>query len=92
MPASVVRAHATVSGRVQGVWFRQSTADKAVDLGVSGWVRNTPDGRVEAIFEGPPDAVERALDYVRVGPAKAYVESVDVQWEKPRGEAGFGVR
>lgn len=92
MPASVVRAHATVSGRVQGVWFRQSTADEAVALGVSGWVRNTPDGRVEAVFEGSPDAVERALDYVRVGPTRAYVESVDVQWEKPRGEAGFGVR
>ena len=92
MPASVVRAHATVSGRVQGVWFRQSTADEAVGLGVSGWVRNTPDGRVEAIFEGSPDAVERALDYVRVGPTSACVESVDVQWEKPRGEAGFGVR
>ena len=87
-----VRAHATVSGRVQGVWFRQSTADEASAAGVSGWVRNLPDGRVEAVFEGEPDAVDRVLAYVRVGPQRAYVEAVDVEWEAPRGERGFQVR
>jgi acylphosphatase len=81
-----------VSGRVQGVWFRQSTADEAGALGVTGWVRNLPDGRVEAVFEGERGAVEQALDYARLGPPRAYVESVDVEWESPRGEHGFRVR
>ena len=92
MSASAVRAHAKVSGRVQGVWFRQSTADEASAAAVSGWVRNLPDGRVEAVFEGEPDAVDRALAYLRVGPSRSYVESVEVEWETPRGERGFQVR
>jgi acylphosphatase len=62
----IVRAHAFVHGRVQGVWFRQSTADRARALGVSGRVRNLPDGGVEAVFEGPSAAVAEAIDFVRV--------------------------
>ena len=92
MAESIVRARALVIGRVQGVWFRQSTADEAHALGVAGWVRNLPDGSVEAVFEGPPAVVERALDYVRTGPPRAAVSSVDVTREEPTGEKGFAVR
>ncbi len=92
MPDDAIRVHAIVSGRVQGVWFRQSTLDAAVAAGVSGWVRNLPDGRVEAVFEGEPTAVRRALDFLDTGPPHAWVESVDVTREPPRGERGFEVR
>jgi acylphosphatase len=87
-----VRARALVRGRVQGVWFRQSTADEARALGASGWVRNREDGSVETVFEGPPTVVERALAFVRLGPPRAEVSSVEVQWEEPVGETGFEVR
>jgi acylphosphatase len=87
-----IRARAIVRGRVQGVWFRQSTADEARALGVAGWVCNRPDGSVEAVFEGSPAAVERALDYVRTGPPRAEVTSVDVTREEPVGESDFAVR
>jgi acylphosphatase len=83
---------AVVSGRVQGVWFRQSTADAAMRLDVDGWVRNLPDGRVEAVFEGTPLAVAQALDYVRRGPERARVDDVEVAYEAPSGERGFTVR
>jgi acylphosphatase len=65
----IVRARAVVHGRVQGVWFRQSTAEHARALGVSGWVRNLPDGGVEAVFEGAPGAVDQSLGFVRTGRA-----------------------
>jgi len=71
-----VRKRVLVSGRVQGVWFRESTRRQAVELGLTGWVRNLPDGRVEAEFEGTPDAVAQALDFVRVGPKFAQVDEV----------------
>jgi acylphosphatase len=92
MAERVVRAHALVRGRVQGVWFRQSTADAARGLGAAGWVRNLPDGSVEAVFEGPAGVVERALDHVRVGPPRAEVVSVETTWEEPTGETGFALR
>jgi acylphosphatase len=88
----IVRARVRVAGRVQGVWFRQSTAEQARALGLAGWVRNLADGTVEAAFEGPPGAVERALAYVRIGPPRAAVTSAEVGWEEPAGEAGFIVR
>jgi acylphosphatase len=88
----MVRARATVRGRVQRVWFRQSTADEARALGATGWVRNLADGAVEAVFEGSPAVVESALAYVRTGPPRAEVASVEVEWEKPVGETGFTVR
>ena len=78
---SALRAHVIVSGRVQGVWFRESTRQRAEELGVGGWVRNLPDGRVEALFEGDAAIVRRAIDYVREGPRHARVESVEVREE-----------
>jgi acylphosphatase len=73
---SRVRAHVIVTGRVQGVWFRESTRRRANELGLSGWVRNLPDGRVEAEFEGPELAVRAALRFVEVGPEHARVDAV----------------
>ncbi len=79
---SATRAHVFITGRVQGVWFRESTRQRAEELGVGGWVRNLPDGRVEAIFEGDEASVRRAVDYVREGPGHARVDRVEVE-EKP---------
>jgi len=76
---NLVRARVLVSGSVQGVWFRESTRQRASDLGLSGWVRNLPDGRVEAVFEGERDAVAAALAFVREGPPLASVVSTDVE-------------
>ena len=87
-----VRTRALVSGRVHGVWFRQSTADEARLLGVDGWVRNLPGGSVEAIFEGSPHAVAAALAYVAHGPERAAVDGVVTFTETPMGERGFTVR
>jgi acylphosphatase len=81
-----------VSGRVQGVWFRESCREQAMVAGVSGWVRNVHDGRVEAVLEGPPAAVDRVVAWCREGPARARVDAVEVQSELPVGEQGFHVR
>ena len=78
---TAARAHVFVSGRVQGVWFRESTRERAEELGVGGWVRNLPDGRVEALFEGDEAAVRRAVDFVREGPRHARVERVELAEE-----------
>lgn len=87
-----VRAHLIISGRVQGVWFRASTREVAQKLGVNGWVRNIPGGRVEAVFEGDPEAVSKAIEWCHQGPPGARVEKVDVSWEEPQGEKGFTIR
>lgn len=87
-----VRAHVLVSGRVQGVFFRDETQRRARSLGVAGWVANRLDGRVEAVFEGRRDAVESMARWCRRGPAGAWVDDVHVVWEDPRGEHGFVVR
>lgn len=92
MKNGLVRARVTVRGRVQGVFFRAETRGMALELGVQGWVRNLPDGSVEAAFEGDRDAVEKAVDWCRSGPAGAHVDSIDVVMEKPVGEDGFKVR
>ena len=81
-----VRAYAYVSGRVQGVFFRAETADLANRLGLTGWVRNLSDGRVEALFEGEKEDVEKALDFCRRGPPGARVRNLDVKWEDWQGE------
>jgi acylphosphatase len=81
-----------VHGRVQGVGFRISVARRAEQRGVAGWVRNRPDGVVEAVFEGEPDAVASLVEYCRDGPRGASVERVDVTDEKPEGSASFEVR
>jgi acylphosphatase len=88
-----VRVHLSVSGRVQGVWYRGSMQDEATRLGLAGWVRNRPDGTVEAEVEGSPDAVEALIAWARRGPRGAHVEDVQVESVTPRGERGvFSVR
>jgi acylphosphatase len=81
-----------VTGRVQGVWFRQSCADRARSAGVVGWVRNLRDGQVEAWLEGDPDQVDAVIDWCRVGPPRATVTGVDVREEDPVGATRFEVR
>jgi len=85
----MVRRRVLVSGLVQGVFFRQSCRRIARDEGLAGWVRNLPDGRVEACFEGPGDAVSRAVAWCRHGPPEARVTAVEVFDETPREEVGF---
>ena len=80
-----------VSGRVQGVFFRQETSRRAAGR-VNGWVRNLADGRVEAVLEGPPFAVEPIVAWMRQGPRSAEVTGVEVSWEQPAGEGPFRVR
>jgi acylphosphatase len=81
-----------VSGVVQGVFFRDSCRRQARAAGVSGWVSNRPDGRVEALFEGPPAAVERLVAWCREGPPHARVDSVEVLDEVLSGVEGFRLR
>ena len=81
-----VRAHIFVSGRVQGVFFRVETRYEAMKRNITGWVRNTSGGRVEAIFEGKREDVEKLIEFCRKGPSGARVTKVDVQWEEYSGE------
>jgi len=92
---SRVRARVLLDGRVQGVFFRDATRQRAQQLGVAGWVRNLADGRVEALFEGEAEAVEAALAFAREGPPAARVSSVEVEGPEPidePAEHGFRVR
>lgn len=86
------RAHAVVRGRVQGVFFRSEARARAVSLGLAGWVRNNPDGTVEAVFEGPEERVDSLVRWCAHGPPGAVVDGVDVEDEEPRGERGFSIR
>ncbi len=88
----MIRRRVVVSGHVQGVFFRETARRRALALGVVGWIRNNPDGSVEAAFEGAEDAVERLVDFCREGPRGARVEWVDVIAEEPEGLSGFDVR
>jgi acylphosphatase len=90
--SETVRCRVVVHGRVQGVFFRDSTRRRAVELGVAGSVCNRSDGAVEAVFEGPPDAVARMVDWSRQGPRGAEVERVEEAEENPEGLTGFQVR
>lgn len=90
--APAVRRRVQVAGRVQGVWFRDTCRRVAEGHGVAGWVRNLPDGRVEAVLEGDPDAVAAVLQWCHVGPAHAVVTGVEVAEEEPRGATAFEVR
>jgi len=81
-----MRAHVYVHGRVQGVFFRATTRDKAIALGVKGWVSNCQDGSVEAVFEGEKDTVEKIVDWCKKGPEGAFVNHIDIRWEKYSGE------
>lgn len=80
-----VRAHVTISGRVQGVNFRASACQQARVNRVAGWVRNLDDGRVEAVFEGPRTAVKSLVSWCYGGPGHARVEYVEVEWGRPTG-------
>lgn len=91
-PGRLRRVHVIVEGRVQGVWFRDTTREEALRLGVAGWVHNTPDGHVEAVFEGPPAAVAALLGWTRHGPEHAVVTHFQVNEEPPAGERGFRIR
>ena len=86
--ANVVRARIRVKGLVQGVCFRQSTADEARRLGLAGWVRNLDDGSVEAEAEGDRRLVEELVRWCHRGPPAARVEGVEVEWGAPRGAPG----
>ena len=88
---TVTRVRIQVEGRVQGVWFRESTRRTAEEFGVAGWVRNRPDGSVEAVFEGDDLAVARAVAWARIGPPRALVTSLRETAEEPEGLTGFDV-
>ena len=88
----MIRYRVLVSGRVQGVYFRDTCRRKALEHGVSGWVRNLPDGRVEAVFEGPADGVHRLVEWMHHGPGLALVVDVVARAEQPEGLRTFSVR
>jgi acylphosphatase len=85
------RVRVRLSGRVQGVFFRASCAERADDLGLGGWIRNVPGGGVEAVFEGTESAVAQMVSWCREGPPLARVDRIDVVDEDPAGEAGFHI-
>ena len=87
------RANVQVSGRVQGVAFRDATRQKAEELGLAGWVKNLPDGRVEAVFEGHPDTVQEMVEWCESGPSLADVEDLELEYGEPQENLeGFEVR
>jgi acylphosphatase len=88
----MIRRHVVVRGFVQGVFFRDSVRRQATALGVHGWVQNTHDGAVEAVFEGEPEAVERLVEFCRRGPRGARVDDVEVSEESVEGLSGFVIR
>lgn len=92
MTDDMVRRHVTVKGEVQGVFFREGTRRRATEAGVAGWVANRRDGSVEAVFEGPREAVEELVEFCREGPTAAAVEKAEVEEQPPEGLTGFDVR
>ena len=88
----MTRKRVIVSGRVQGVFFRDTARRRAEAAGLAGWIRNTPEGAVEAVFEGEPEAVDELVDFCRRGPSRAEVALVDVEEEQPERLSGFEVR
>ena len=86
------RVKVIVRGSVQGVFFRAEARDRARSLGLAGWVRNAPDGTVEAVLEGDDEQVESMVEWCRRGPGGARVEEVEVAWSEPEGEEGFSIR
>ncbi len=92
MAVEPLRRRVIVRGRVQGVFFRASTRDRALALGLAGWVRNLADGSVEAVFEGAANAVAAGVDFCRTGPEYARVDALEEIVEPVAGEVGFTVR
>ena len=88
----MIRNHVLISGQVQGVYFRAAYRRLARQHGVAGWVRNLPDGRVEAVLEGPSDEVQHLVDWAHRGPAAATVTGVAVREERPEGLGDFVIR
>ena len=88
----MIRYRVLVSGGVQGVFFRDTCRRLAQQYGVTGWVRNLPDGRVEAVFEGPAEDVGRLVDWAHHGPRHAVVDHVAVHAEPPEGLDTFRIR
>lgn len=88
----MVRRHVIVTGAVQGVWFRDTCQGLARRAGVAGWIRNRPDGSVEAVFEGDDDAVDKLVAWCHEGPERARVDAVEVTAQPVEGSAGFWVR
>jgi acylphosphatase len=88
----MTRRRVVVSGRVQGVFFRDTARRRAEAAGVAGWIGNRPDGAVEAVFEGEPGPVEELVEFCRHGPSRAEVASVEVTHEEPEGLRGFEIR
>ena len=84
--AAKARVHVLIEGRVQGVFFRAFTRDEARARGLTGWVRNLPDGRVEALFEGDQRLLEEMLAWCRQGPRYSYVDHVEADWQPYRGD------
>ena len=91
MTGETIRRRVVVHGEVQGVFFRDTARREASGHGVSGWVRNTAEGTVEAVFEGRPDAVERLVGFAREGPSGAAVQRVETFEEEPEGLTGFHI-
>jgi acylphosphatase len=85
---ALARVHLLVSGRVQGVAFRAASVEEARRLGLRGWVRNLPDGRVEAEAEGDRAGVEALVAWCRRGPPAARVDALGVRWGEARGDLG----
>ena len=92
MAENLIRRHVVVTGRVQGVFFRDSVRERAEAHGVAGWACNRGDGAVEAVLEGSADAVGGLVDFCRTGPSRAEVEDVEVNEEEPEGLSGFAIR
>lgn len=92
MADDTTRRHVTISGEVQGVFFRETARRKATEAGVAGWITNRSDGKVEAVFEGAAEAVDQMVEFCREGPTAATVEDIDVETEEPEGLSGFDVR
>jgi acylphosphatase len=88
----MTRRRVVVHGRVQGVFFRGSTVERAREVGVNGWVRNRPDGTVEAVFEGSAEQVAEMIRYCREGPPWARVERIQEFEETPEDLGDFGIR
>ena len=82
----MIRKHCFFSGKVQGVFFRANTREKAQEKGVKGWVKNLRDGRVEAVFEGPEDKVKEVIEFCKNNQPHAIVKDVEIEEEEPTGE------
>ena len=81
-----VRAHIIFSGFVQGVFFRANTRKKAKELEVTGWIKNSPSGKVEAVFEGERDRIQKIIEWAKKGPQGAQVDDLELDWQEYRDE------